>query len=167
MQAEDFSDAVQMAFGDQHIRTALRHFLSGLEQKFNRERNLVFVAHQNFRRAHQHCRVRVMAAEMSLAGRRRFVRDVILFLNRQRVHIRAQRQRRASLVGVEHRDRAGLRGVADHAHAQPFAEIRAALPRAELLPRHFRVLMQIAADVDEFRVDGAGLIEQRGHEFLP
>ena len=77
------------------------------------------------RGAEQHGGVAVVAAGVHLAGHRRFVGDVVGFLDRQRVHVGAQPDHPAAgtLAAADHADHAGAADPGHHLVAAEALEL--------------------------------------------
>ena len=101
-----------------------------------------------------------MAAGMHHAGVLAAVRQVVGLLDRQRVHVGAQPDRRLAVAGAQHADHAGAADAAMHLDA-PFLQLpRNQLGGAVLLQPEFRVGVDVAADRGQFRVVAADLFDR-------
>jgi hypothetical protein len=90
-------------------------------------------------------------------------RHVDLFLDRQRVHVGAQRHHRAGLAALEQRHHAGAGHAGLHFHAERAQMVGHQLGRARFLVAQFGVLVDVAAPGDELVLDGLGaLVDLRG-----
>ena len=154
-----------------------RAFFGRLEEEFDRAGDLVAHAGQDFRHAEEDGHVRVVPAGvhhadfLPVVGRlhRRLERHVDLLDHRQRVHVRAQRHYASRLAALEDADYAGVRDGRLHLDAERFEAIGDQLRGAELAVAELGMLVDVAAALDDLRLDGGGrgikpLVESGGGE---
>jgi hypothetical protein len=129
-----------------------RTFLGGLEHEQDLARQLGLHRRQRLGHAHQDRGMRVVAAGVHHAdglaaeGRRglRRERQIAAFGHRQRVHVGAQRDARAGLAALEHRDHAGGGDAGLHLEAELAEVLRDQLRRANLAVAQFGMLVDVA-----------------------
>ena len=143
---------VEQTVLDHHVGAGFR-LLGRLEDEMDGavevERVLVF--REVARRAEQQRRMPVVAASVHLPGVPRAMREGVLFLDRQRVHVSAQANGARSLALAQGADNAGLRQPA--VNFQPvgreFARDDVGGPR--LVKGEFRMRVNVVADRDQVR----------------
>ena len=144
--------ALEQPVGDHRLGPGIA-LLAGLEDEVGRAVEAPGLV-QVLGRRQQHRRVAVMAAAVHAPFVARLVRERVLLLHRQRIHVGAQAHRApaAGARAVDHRDDPGLADpdvMLDAQRRQPFLhDARGSM----LLEAQFRMRMQVAADGGEFVV---------------
>jgi N-acetylmuramic acid 6-phosphate etherase len=113
------------------------------------------------RSAHEHGHVRVVAAGVHHAGRRRAPRDVTRFVNGQRVHVGAQRNDRCA--GADLRYDAGPTDAAANAEAGALDGIGSDAGRTLFPEGQLGMAVQITSHGDEVGFEVGGLLQETGH----
>ncbi len=179
MQAEDRAGhrVLQRALGDHHLGAALlafrRHLLGRLEDELHGPAQLRAHAGQDRGHAQQDGHVAVVAAGVHHAHllavpRRAHLRregQVHLLGHRQRVHVGAQRDRRAGQGTLQHPDDAGVRHAGTHGVEAQRLQVRLHdACGAELAVAQLGVLVQVAPPGDDLGFDGLGRAVDAGGE---
>src|SRR5690606_23131578 len=149
-----------------HPPRAAPPFLGRLEAEDDRAGDLIAPGIEHPRRAEQDRRVAVVPAGVHRALDRRAVFDLVLLLDRQRVHVGAQEQRLAGAAAAQDGLDAGDRDPGAHVFeadgAQPLGDDAAG---ARLLESQFRMAVEVAARLDQLRQPLVDLVAQgRGHD---
>ncbi len=141
---------------------AAETFLGRLEHQLHRAGKLWRQLLQHRGDAEQRGGVDVVAAGMHQAGLRAGERQAGLLLDRQRVHVGADRQHRARAAALDQADDAGLAdaGLVGDAETGQFARDHAG--GADLLEAELGVGVDIAADLDQPGFDALGGVADRG-----
>ncbi len=134
--------------------------LGRLEQEHHRPRKLGTHRCERLGDAHEHGRVRVMAAGVHHTdglvavggGGTRAERQIDLLGDGQCVHVRAQRDGRTGLAALEHTHHTGLGDAGLHLEAEALQVIGHDLRGAELAVGEFGVLVKIAPPTDHPRL---------------
>jgi N-acetylmuramic acid 6-phosphate etherase len=105
--------------------------------------------------------VRVVSARVHHAGRGRTVGDVVRLVDRQRVHVGAQRHDGRAVADFGHD--AGPAHAATHAEAQPLDGVCGDTGSAVLAECELGMLVQVPAHGDELGLEGDGVLEKAGH----
>ena len=137
-------------------------FLGGLEHEQDLAGQAIPHFHQDFRRAHQDCRVAVVTAGVhdadgsspELAGRRRPERHIGFFRDRQGVHVGPQQDRGAGQLSFDHGDDAGMRHPRPRLEAERTQILGDFRGGAHLAIREFGIAVKIPPPFDDFRLDG-------------
>ncbi len=136
---------LQHARLDHRLRATAVRLFRGLEEQFDVARELVPPLHQQPRDAQEHRRVPVMPTGVHDALGLRLVVDVVLFVNRQRIHVSAEQDRLARTLRrpANEPGDAGLRDAgADVFDAKRFQPLADELGRLRFLETQLRVLVQ-------------------------
>ena len=118
------------------------------------------------RGAEQHRGVAVMAAGVHLAGRRRLVREVGGFHDRQRIHVGAQPDRLYPAVGrlaaMDDADHAGPADAGDHLVAAEALELVRHRGRGPVhVVEQFRMRVKVVAPFGDVAVQGRNAVDDR------
>ncbi len=153
--------AVHHAVGDHRLHAA-DAFLGRLEHQLHRAGKLRRQLLQHRRDAEQRGGVDVVAARMHQPRLRAGERQAGLLLDRQRVHVGADRQHRARPAALDQSDHAGPPDARLVADAQPRQLARHHAGGAHLLEAEFRMRVDVAADLDQRWLDALGGVADRG-----
>src|SRR6266567_3331051 len=139
---------VERAVGDHRLR-AVRDFLGGLKRELHRSAEPQRTEPPRHLEPDRH--VPVVPAGVHLAWMPGAVRDVVRFLDRERVHISADQHAGVAIAGAAatHRDDARLPDTRLHFIAEALESLGGERGRPGLLEAQLRVLVQVAAGGDE------------------
>ncbi len=139
---------------EHHLGTACR-LLGRLKNEMNRAAELAVLSEMPCR-AEQHRRVSVVAAGVHHAFRLRAMRELIRFVQRQRVHVCAQADARAGAV-CERPDDSSSRQPFVHLQTKRAQPVGDECRCAVLVKRQLRMRVQIPAPSDELVTTGFDL----------
>ncbi len=153
-------EAVEQPFLDHDARAA-EPFLGGLEDQVHGAGE-IRLGGEAARGTEQHGGMAVMAARVHLAVDHRAVRELVLLLQMQRVHVGAQRDRAlARALALDGRDHAGL-GEPALVRDAPRRQLGGDdVGGAHLLERGLGVLVDVATDLGELGVERPELADER------
>ena len=150
---------LQQPFLD-HGLGAARALLPRLEHEHHAPGELVPPRAQQVRRSHQPGHVQVVAARVHRAGGRGVLQPGLLG-HRQPVHVTAQQDRGPGPCATQHRDHRGHRAPQGDLQVQPVQGLDDPLLGPREVVAHLRVGVQGAAQGNELRLQGRGMVEER------
>jgi hypothetical protein len=150
----------EQAIGD-HCECPPQVLLSGLEHELDRAPNLVAVAGQDGSHANPNRNVGVMATCVHHAGVLRAVGDVILLMDRERIHVEAEQHRTfARQAPLEEPNHASLTNAGLYLIPQGAELLGDKIRRTVLLKAQFGMHVEVAPDRYELVVERFGLSEE-------
>ncbi len=153
-------EAREQALLDHHPGAAVG-LLGGLEDEHHRALEIAMRG-KVFRRSQQHRGMPVVAAGVHAAFMPRTMREQVLLVHRQRVHVGAQGDCPVSLAAPQHSDHAGAGEAAMRFYTARREEIRDLAGGAMLVESQFRMRVQIVAQRHQLLACGLDA-RQRGH----
>ena len=153
MDSRDRGDAVERALLDHGLRARLEPVLfGGLEDQSDVAGYFGFHVLEDHRGAEQHGRMRVVPARVHDAVVFRLVRDVVLFLQGQRVHVGAQCDACRALPGLQVGDDAAFgpaESLFDDRVPELFEYCDDLLRRLDLFPGQLRIHVEMPPEIDD------------------